>query len=48
MELGHCRWNVDQFRLLSVEVSEMKIRLSKDSSNPAEYATRTPAQSVAL
>ena len=39
MGLGHCRWNVDQCRLLSVKVSERKIRLSRDSSDLAEWGT---------
>ena len=39
MGLRHCRWNVDQCRLLSVKVSERKVRLSRDSSDLAECGT---------
>lgn len=39
MGLRHCRWNVDQCRLLSVKVSERKIWLSRDSSDLAECGT---------
>ena len=39
MGLRHCRWNVDQCRLLSVKVSERKFGLSRDSNDLAECGT---------